>query len=103
LLGIKLESDTEGFNDETDGGKIDFVNWDQVTVTDLKGWVFEERIQYYPEILGNYTLSMSDATQNSSFDPIVFNATFMFVEDNIIVDFHTAGQVFSLGCYYGDT
>lgn len=43
LLGIKLESNTEGDNDKTDGGKIDFVKLDQVILTNLEGWVFEER------------------------------------------------------------
>ena len=69
----------------------------------LEPYTFTESIEYYPDLLGNYTLGMIREAQVQedsilSAEESIFNATLVFVDDNVIVDFRSTGEVFHLGC-----
>lgn len=64
--------------------------WTNFVLNDgVKEAYLQESITYYPNLLGNYTVSIEGAQ---------FDATFINVNGNVIVDFVSAKKVFPLTC-----
>ena len=72
------------------------------TTENISGWIFDENINYFHDIMGNYTLTMRQVADDGT-ESLEMNSTFAFVSNkegynSIIMDFFSEGDVIDFGC-----